>query len=511
MGIPDVPPPDEGDAGLPAPASRRASFKDDPEGTPSALAPPEPGAAARRDSAFPGNTSFTPRRRAGILAVLTAWAFCGSVSNAILFPALPLVQADLNTSAQAVNASVSVGTFVNGLAPLFWAALSDLRGRRIVYLVSGPILVAASLALFWTPNIAVFYVLRIVQQVAGSAVVSTGSGTMADIYARQDLAGALGIFYLGLTLGPTVGPALGGVITQYGGWRWTSVFSAGLAAAVWVLVVLFLPETMVPREVAAGAKRENVVLKGFKNLTYNRYPFVFSNVLVLALSFAILFTLSVTIPRDFPAVYGFTTSQAGFVQLASGVGMLFGNYFSGRFSDRGYRAWRQRRGGVAVPEDRLRATWPGVVLLVAGSLTMGWSLVTAVSWVVSALGTVIAGVGVMWFATSCNAYLIDLFASDASSIIASANFLRFTLSALGPLTVAPMQAAMGSGWLYTFWSLLNVLAYGGLVLVILFGAKYRLAMEPWKSRNGAEEQRRAIGMGGDVEGGEAVAEVKPPG
>jgi MFS family permease len=193
-----------------------------------------------------------------------------------------------------------------------------------------------------------------------------------------------------------------------------------------------------------------------------------------------------------PAVYGFTVAQAGLVQLVSGIGMLVGTYLSGRYSDYVFRNWRTKR-GVTVPEDRLRATWPAIIALVVGCLMMGWALVTGVHWAVPSLGAIIAGAGVMGFATSTNAYLIDLFQGNASSIIASANFLRFTLAAIGPLTVTPMQAAMGTGGLYTFWAAMNLLAYASLVCVVFFGTKYRNGIEPWKSMPVAKEQLRAIG------------------
>lgn len=111
---------------------------------------------------------------------------------------------------------------------------------------------------------------------------------------------------------------------------------------------------------------------------------------------------------------------------------------------------------------------------------------------------------VMSFATSTNAYLIDLFAANASSIIAAANFLRFTLAAVGPLTVAPMQSAMGIGWLWTFWAGMNLLAYACLCWVIFRGTVYRLKLEPWKSAKTAKDQLRAVGVRVDEEVGGTV-------
>ncbi|KAI9031093.1 major facilitator superfamily domain-containing protein [Hyaloraphidium curvatum] len=435
-------------------------------------------------------TEYSRTRKAGILALLTLWGFVGNTSSTVLLPALPLVQADLSTSQQAVNASVAVATAVNGIVPLLWSALSDTLGRRRTFLVAGPIFVLASAAGYFVPNIAVFFVVRIVQQAAASAALSTGSGTIADLYGGGQLSNALGIFYLGFTTGTTIGPAFGGLITEASSWRYCFVFAAALGLAWFVPSAVFLPET--------GAKKgrtraRDALLRPLVSLGYNRYPFVISNVLVMALSFMELYTMSVTIPRDFPTIYGFSTAQAGFVQLTAGVGMLAGTYASGRYSDRTYRLWKQRRGGVIVPEDRLRATIPAIFVLVAGSLLLGWTLAFATGWPASAAGAVVLGIGIMGFSTASSAFLIQIFPGSASSIIASANVLRYTLAGIGPLVVAPLQAAVGPGWLWTILAAVNVAAYLGLLLVALRGTGYRLGMEPWKSSPGAGEQLAAIG------------------
>lgn len=221
--------------------------------------------------------------------------------------------------------------------------------------------------------------------------------------------------------------------------------------------------------------------------------------MVISMCFAVLFSLSVTIPYEFTELYNFTVSQVGYVQLASGIGMFGATFVMGQYSNYVFLKWKNIRGGVAVPEDRLRATWPAIATIVAGCLILGWTLVARTHWSVPALGSVIAGWGTMAFSASTNAYLIDLFLAQASSIIASANFLRFTLASVGPLIVYPFQIAAGSGWLYTFWALLNVAAFCGLLWVVYRGTVYRLALEPWKSGPSAHAQLKAVGAIKDVE------------
>lgn len=470
----------------------------------------EPSGAAATPPALP--PPLSPARRATVLLLLTSWAFVGNLSNTIIAPALPLIQMDLNTTQQAVNSSVTVMAVVNGVLPLFWAAASDSLGRRKVFLVAGPIMVLASAAGYFIPNIAVFYVIRIVQQTAASASLSTGSGTIADMYDRSRLSNALGIFYLGFTTGTTIGPALGGIVAEKAGWRFCFVLTAGLAVVVFGLVAAFLPETRSAASASEAGKdkdgnenastakprRKSILAllhRSFVSLTYNKYPFILAVVLVMAFTFAELYAMTVTIPRDMPAIYGFSTSQAGFVQLATGASMLLGTYASGQFSDFTFKSWKFKRGGTVIPEDRLRATWPAILILVTGSLMLGWSLVTALSWIVSSLGACLTGFGLAGFSTAGSAYLIELFPGSASGIIASANVLRYTLAGIGPLIVAPMQGAVGPGWLWTFLCGLNVAAYSGMVVVMFRGTRYRLGMEPWKSYQNAAEQLSALDRG----------------
>jgi hypothetical protein len=186
--------------------------------------------------------------------------------------------------------------------------------------------------------------------------------------------------------------------------------------------------------------------------------------------------------------------------------MLLATVTMGQYTNYIFRTWKAKRNGVAVPEDRLRSTWPAIVTIVTGCLIMGCATEAKAPWIVPAIGSFIAEYGTMAF-SPLNSYLIYLFTSQASSIIASANFLRFTLASVGPLIVYPFQAAAGSGWLYTFWAIMNLIAFGGLVWTILRGTAYRLKLEPWKSSKTAEDQLRAVGAIKDVEVADEKAEI----
>ena len=57
-----------------------------------------------------------------------------------------------------------------------------------------------------------------------SAVFSVGAGTLADIYEPHERGTMMGIYYAAPLLGPSMGPLLGGILTQLFNWRATFWF-----------------------------------------------------------------------------------------------------------------------------------------------------------------------------------------------------------------------------------------------------------------------------------------------
>ncbi|KXS18901.1 MFS general substrate transporter [Gonapodya prolifera JEL478] len=428
-------------------------------------------------------------RKTAILVVLTVYAFAGSVANVAINPSLLDIQRDLNTSAQAVNSAASVGSFVSGVAPLFWAPLADVRGRRFAKMVSGPIGITATVCGIFIPNVWTFYLVRIFQQVGASAVLASGAGTIADIYPRESRGSALGHFYLGLTGGAATGSAVGGVIAQYlGGWRATYVFCAIFSGVMYLCMALVVPETLPTLPTGVKRQRDGPL----RVLQMNLNKVVLAIVLLNATTFGVLFTINVTIARDFPTFYNFTVSQAGYVQLFMGTGMLLTTFVSGQLTDRAVRNWKLRRNGVSVPEDRLRSSWIPLVSLILGCLIHGWSITYRTHWAIPSIGAWLTGFGMMGFGTPLNSYLIDLFATKAASIIAAANFLRFTFASIGPLIIAPAYDHIGSGMLYTLWAIVNLVAFCGVVWVIYRGTVYRSRVDPWVSSPAIAVQVQAV-------------------
>ena len=80
----------------------------------------------------------------------------------------------------------------------------------------------------------------------GVAPFTLGGGTIADMIEPAQRGTAMGIWMGGLTVGPVIGPTVGGFITAYLGWRWTFWILAIIAGAICGLSVVTMKETFPP-------------------------------------------------------------------------------------------------------------------------------------------------------------------------------------------------------------------------------------------------------------------------
>lgn len=125
-----------------------------------------------------------------------------------------------------------------GLVPL--GRLADMRGRKRVFTWGVVVFTLGSIASALAVSTTSLIVARVVQGLGGAMMFGTGTAILTSVFPPQMRGQALGInvamVYLGLSLGPT----LGGVMTQALGWRsifWACVplGAAVVAVTVWKL------------------------------------------------------------------------------------------------------------------------------------------------------------------------------------------------------------------------------------------------------------------------------------
>ncbi|RCI05113.1 hypothetical protein CU098_009016 [Rhizopus stolonifer] len=444
--------------------------------------------------------------------VLVCLALCASTpgfSSTIYFPGLPDITADLHAPSMATTLTAALFVLFMGIAPVFWAALSDFyQIRRFLFMCSMIIFAAASIGSAFMNNIWGLVVLRCLQSVGASCGQSVGAGVVADIYPIEQRGAAFGKYFFGVFIGPLLGPIIGGFLIMSDlTWRATFWFCFAFALFNLAVIFLFYPETYRNNEkydlelpmdndntssassetldpVAPEKNAENdTVMKSAINKRINpiapflllRHPFVFLASFVSAVAFGSMFAVETIIPDLYETKYGFNSWQTGLSYLGAGVGNMCGAFVCSMLSDRLLLRSRRLRGGASVVEDRLTANlWPACFIVIPfGLLLFGWTIEKGMSFWAPIVGFGIQNFGMNQIMTSTSAYIVDAMPGNGASATAAANLVRMVLACILTLVANPLVAAIGAGWTCVFLAGLTYVSCICLVILKLKGPAMR--------------------------------------
>lgn len=146
-----------------------------------------------------------------------------------------------------IVALLGVTTYLLGMAAgtVIFAPLSEVVGRRPVYVVSMTIFLILILPSALASNIESILASRFFGGFFGSAMMSNSPASVNDIVSDEHRALAFGFWSIGPTNGPVYGPIIGGFVFEYLGWRWTNWIVLIMGGAVLALMVC-IEETYAP-------------------------------------------------------------------------------------------------------------------------------------------------------------------------------------------------------------------------------------------------------------------------
>jgi DHA2 family multidrug resistance protein len=114
--------------------------------------------------------------------------------------------------------------------------LSSFFGRKRYFVVSVLVFTAASFLCGAAHSLGALVFWRVVQGVGGGALMTTSQVVLLEAFPVEEAGMAMALFGLGVMVGPTIGPTLGGWITDNYNWPWIFYINVplGLLAAVMV-------------------------------------------------------------------------------------------------------------------------------------------------------------------------------------------------------------------------------------------------------------------------------------
>jgi len=463
--------------------------------------------------------NWTSTRKNSILAIVMALYFMFTYITTTTVPSFPEIQTQYGIDLSQVNWTVAIPALGLAVGPLIWSSLSDIFGRRIIFLTGTIIAFASSIGAAKATNYGGYMAARFFQGLGVSPAATVGLAIINDIFFEYQRGLKVGLWVLAIDMGLLVGPLIGGFIDLVDHY-WINWLTAILFAAIFIVELFFLPETLYPRNqmlqrmpytegnaAAADIEKterrnsvaEEVDLSRTKKLPFvnikpvpgMRHPKPWDSLVRFIFTikyFAVFFSVFIycfgwywwilSIITYIPVAYiQYSPQIQGLLFIGLILGTLFSElFFSGRLSDWLVLKLAKKNGGVKTPEMRLWLAYPAAMLSAIGLIIWGISIDQNYHWIVGQIAFFLFSAGIQMGNTVIASYVVDCYPLQSMSVITFyAVFLNLS-AFINPFFIAPWITAQGYTWTFavqgilTFWFCVPALA-----CVHYFGPQLRKA------------------------------------
>lgn len=163
----------------------------------------------------------------------------------IVLVALPAIRADLGLSLSGSQWVINAYSLTFASLLLAGASLSDIVGRRTIFLSGHVIFLAASIGCILTGSEAGFIAFRAMQGVGGALVFGTCTPLLADAFEEKDAARRMKAVAAMMGIGGAAsgfGPLIGGLLVETGQWEWIFAINIPIGILVIAATLAFVPD-----------------------------------------------------------------------------------------------------------------------------------------------------------------------------------------------------------------------------------------------------------------------------
>jgi MFS family permease len=326
--------------------------------------------------------------------------------------------------------SYTIGSYIVfiGVGPFLWNPLAHAYGRRPIYITSLVGLLVTTIISGFSKSYPMIMAIRSLGGLFAAIPIGLGSVVVCDLFYQHERGFFMGIYMVFQIMGGHLGPMVGGYIHSGINWHWCFYMPAILVAILLISFSLTVPETLYFRYIES-LQRPHMTLYQQELIRKRRSDGQKLTIDLFVRPFKMLRYPSVVLPSFYYSVtsgysniifiisssmlfhyyYGFRSWQTGLLMGAPlTLGSWIGEFGAGGFSDWVTERRALKRGGKRIPEDRLYAMLPGVVLAPLGLLIEGMTLHHRTHWIGAGLGIGIASAGFQIVTTVTYAYTADV-------------------------------------------------------------------------------------------------------
>jgi DHA2 family multidrug resistance protein len=182
-------------------------------------------------------TKMSPKARLLVLTAVMA-SLLEIIDTSIVNVAIPNMMGNLGTTLDEISWVVTGYIIANAIVLPISGWLGQQLGRKNYYTACIILFTIASVACGFAPNLSTLVVFRIFQGLAGGALLPTSQALIYEAFPKEQAGMASAIYGMSVMIGPTLGPTLGGYLTDNFGWR--SIFNVNLPVGIVVAILSWL-------------------------------------------------------------------------------------------------------------------------------------------------------------------------------------------------------------------------------------------------------------------------------
>nr|WP_321498284.1 MFS transporter [uncultured Methanolobus sp.] len=180
-------------------------------------------------------TDKTEKQIVLLIAILAGFItpFDGSAVNI----ALPTMGAEFNMNAISLSWVATAYLLSSAVFLVPFGKIADIYGRKKVFLYGIIIFGLASLAMTMVPTEGMLIGVRVVQGMGSAMIFGTGAAIVTSVFPPGERGTALGIYITAVYVGLSMGPFLGGIMTEHLGWRSIFLVNVPIGAIAVILIL----------------------------------------------------------------------------------------------------------------------------------------------------------------------------------------------------------------------------------------------------------------------------------
>lgn len=178
-----------------------------------------------------------------ILALLFIGVLMGALDISIVGPAIPAIERSIKVDKQLMSWIFSIYVLANLVGISLMAKLSDLYGRRKIYMLALTIFATGSLIVALSHNFNILLTGRAIQGFGASGIFPVASAVVGDIFPPEKRGRTLGLIGAVFGLAFIMGPVIAGVVLKF--FVWNDLFLINLPIAI---LLIYFSNKLLPSE-----------------------------------------------------------------------------------------------------------------------------------------------------------------------------------------------------------------------------------------------------------------------